>query len=211
MAETLHRPEETQKTFEETADDALAMGNSWEEDSLAAAQSIVAIQPDTAPAESAIDRYEIPERPGESGVPERKTTSKGTYIMRRAAVGVAGIGVIAGIGAGVDTIVNASESEAVPVASQLVYIPQGGTVETSTREAIINLEESGAIAEGRVKSQDIGYEAAVAKAEREAGGQPVQPGDVFLVSLSTESAPDDTSPTYILDVDWQDPSAKAQK
>ena len=128
MAETLHRPEETQKTFEETTKDALDFGNSGHEEpeqaAFNAARSIV----DLDITDSPVDRYRIPQSAERNKVALDRTESKDVYARRRAAaVGVAGVtvlGAAVAVPAAVDALSEIHES------NQPVF-----STETTTRVA----------------------------------------------------------------------------
>ena len=149
MAETLHSPE-TQQTFEEITNDALALGNSGHETTdetrtFDAARSIVDLPkvPDTQ-----TDRYQIPAgAPREVAAPER-TVSPETFARRRhIAVGVAAgvTGLTVAAVAALPSMLNNNESEPAPASSveTVDYIVSNGETLWSIADKIEGAGELG--------------------------------------------------------------------
>lgn len=95
MAETLHSPEEIQKTFEESTNDALVLGNSGHETDLTNSESHTFDAARSVVGLPANDEYvATPAVAQEKTASERDTQPN--YKMRRIAVGVAGAAVVGG-------------------------------------------------------------------------------------------------------------------
>lgn len=136
---------------------------------------------------------------------EKNSDTLPNYTLRRAGFAAGAIlGLTAATLVGAKGVEAIKDHEAAPdtlVASTVIYIPEGGTLETSTRAAVAALSEGlpGAVQPDQIvrSSQEAIQELGAVR-----GSGTVHPGDPFVVNLLSEAGSNEESPSYLVDVEW---------